>query len=89
MLPEVQERLFKRVRRRFRQWDKRHCSGYVHGVADHERGLDPSEDMIAQQDDLYARGYRFGYADAHGPDPEHEHWYPFTPGCDFRWWQEE
>jgi len=90
MTETEQQQLFKRVRRHFPRWNKRQCSGYVHGINDHERGLDPSEDMIAQQSNvknLYARGYRFGYADAHGPDPAHEHWYPFIPRFDYRWWE--
>lgn len=86
-----QERLFKRVRRHFRQWPKRQCSGYVHGVADQDRGLNPSEDMVSSEKygtrDTYARGYLLGYADAHGPDVEHEHWH-VSPYIEIRWWKE-
>lgn len=87
----AQERLFKRVKRHFRDWGKRKCSGYVHGIVDQDRGLDPSEDMIAWSGsgDLYALGYLYGYADAHGPDAAHEYWYPFLLEMDYCWWQEE
>lgn len=90
MTETEQQRLFKRVRRRFRQWPKQKCSGYVHGVADHERGLDPSEDMIdptqyTESGDIYAIGYMYGYADAHGLDVEYEHWY--IGRVEYRWWE--
>ena len=90
MTPDFQKSLFKRVRSRFRRWNKRQCSGYVHGVADQDRDLPPSPDMIARcnyiPEDIYAVCYLYGYADALGPDAAEYPWCYGRSVIEHRWW---
>lgn len=85
-----QEQLFKRIRRRFRQWSVRQCSGYIHGIVDQYQDLPPSPDMTesiqyTEVGNTYAIGYLYGYADALGPDAEVQSWCIGKVEC--RWWK--
>ncbi len=98
---ETDEALFKRVRKKFRQWSPSKCSGYVHGVHDGleaDRPKPPATDYI--QDVLiygafeardYSIGYFYGFVDAYGTDVRPTLWYREAPTTisrviSYRWW---
>jgi len=70
MNPTDQEKLFKRVQKRFPKWSIRMCSGYVHGIIDEAQR--PKPDILTIRNAMnrsgYAIGYLRGFIDARGND---------------------
>lgn len=81
-----QEKLFARVRVKFRGEPSRWHSGYVAGVVDADAERPPNNDQDIA--DGYADGYEAGYLDASGPDVLSE--FPGTfyapDDLEYRWW---
>lgn len=70
MNPTDQEKLFKRVQKRFPDWSARMCSGYVHGIIDEAQRTKPDNIRIrnAMNGSKYDTGYLRGFIDARGDD---------------------
>ena len=101
---EIDEALFKRVRKKFRKWSPSKCSGYVHGVRDGLDATTPKPDREYVQDVLthggleardYSVGYFYGFVDAYGIDVCHTSWYRdslkvmMSRTVDYRWWMQD
>lgn len=93
MTPQEQEKLFEKVRRRYKNWDFRQASGYVHGVVDGLRLNEPQPYYIRGFDELepYAICYIYGFIDAYGEDAFDAAWnqefrISKTVLC-YRWWE--
>lgn len=98
MIEKEQIALFERVRKRFRRWSKRKCSGYVHGIMDESNRAKPQPCVASCLPDEYYVAYVYGFVDARGPDATCEEWYTIDPRyrtvglatfkLDYRWWDE-
>ncbi|GAH37731.1 unnamed protein product, partial [marine sediment metagenome] len=86
MTPQEQEKLFKKVRRRFRRWSERKCSGYVHGVVDEARRKTANPEMVKYRNEAYCCGYLCGFIDARGFDAASRYKYIIRPIGYYRWW---
>lgn len=87
MNSQDQEKLFKLVRKRFKNWTVKKASGYVHGVNDclEEREPFPAY-ALGMITSAYATGYRFGFVDAYGSDALLKWELPASIPADYRWW---
>jgi hypothetical protein len=91
--PQQQERLFKIVRERYKGWDIKQVSGYVHGVADGLKRTEPRQVYIRgfKKNKPYARGYIYGFIDAYGVDALIAEWGRELnlSGANivYRWWE--
>ncbi|HEC62412.1 MAG TPA: hypothetical protein ENI27_09225 [bacterium] len=83
-----QEKLFKRVQKRFFVYHTlTWISGYIHGVIDGLEKDEPRSEYIKVHGP-YATGYKYGFADAYGSDALCKWSVPTMPqGPDYRWWE--
>ncbi len=101
---EVDEALFKRVRKKFAKWSPSKCSGYVHGVHDGLEATAPQPDPSYCLDvkirgycaSGYSTGYVYGFIDAYGSDAHRTSWYrdmmlamKTRLKLDYRWWTQD
>lgn len=96
MLPNIQEKLFRKVLARFPRWSKRKCSGYVHGVADEIHRKRPCNRQVKafSPKRSYALGYVYGWIDARGEDAYND---PRLSAMkrrsshmlDYKWWEKK
>lgn len=103
MTEKDQEKLFKRIRRKFRNWPAETASGYLAGLLDESTRPQPTENTIEQAKDYqegtkringaYCLGYCYGFADARGIDALETGWAKTLEfrekTLEFQWWQEE
>lgn len=94
MTPANQERLFKKVQKRFPRWSKRKCSGYVHGVVDEAHCKRPCARQVKafSPKRSYAIGYVYGFIDARGEDAFKDPQLATmkrrsSHTLDYRWWK--
>ena len=79
--PKEQEKFFKLVRAKFKDWSAKKASGYVHGVVDATSRAQPRRVYIRKFDKSeYASGYIYGFIDCHGADAL----YDITHSRDFK-----
>lgn len=69
-----QEAMFGLMKVQF-GWDDGFTSGYVHGAVDAGGGLADADCTKASRKDMYARGYRLGFAVHFGEDVEQQSWF--------------
>lgn len=72
---EDQERLFVRIRKRFKKRSKKWCSGYLHGILDEDKRKKPDRAYLGMTRHDYNTGYVYGFIDARGTDVKQDAWY--------------
>jgi len=82
MTPELQEKLFKLVRKKFPRWSKLKASGYVHGVVN---GIAAHFPKYPVPNGTYSEGYMYGYIDAYGEDALPR---GYRRKLEYRWWDD-
>lgn len=70
-----QEKLFKRIRKRFKDRPKKWASGYLHGILDEAKREKPDRAYLGMTRHEYNSGYIYGFIDARGIDVKQDAWY--------------
>lgn len=75
MIMTDQDKLFKRIRKRFKKRTVKWCSGYLHGILDEGKRKKPDRVYLGTPHVGYNQGYLYGFVDARGTDVEQDAWY--------------
>lgn len=82
MTHNEQQELMKKVQAKCPNWTLYQVNGYVHGVSDEDRFIEPARKISLSSQEGYAQAYAAGFADGRGDDA------PAADGLGYRWWME-